>query len=186
MPLRYVDERAKAGVIQQLTSLTIAEFEMLTPLVQDAFLAHMAEWTLEGKPRGGRQYSQYANCPLPTPEDRLLFVVMDRKDAPLQTAHAAAFGLTQPKANRWLHVRLTALQAALMTSGAMPTRTVTALQERLDAVTSTRAATATTPAPDAATPLCTTARNAPSRAPRTQVIRPTITAARKSGTRSKT
>lgn len=70
MPLRYVDERAKAGVIQQLTSLTVAEFEMLTPLVQDAFRAHMAEWTLEGKPRGGRRSSQYANCPLPTPEDR--------------------------------------------------------------------------------------------------------------------
>ncbi|MFQ3682938.1 hypothetical protein, partial [Roseiflexus sp.] len=67
MSLRYADERAKAGVIQQLTSLTVDEFETLAPLVQDAFLAHMAEWTLEGKPRGGRRYSQYANCPLPTP-----------------------------------------------------------------------------------------------------------------------
>lgn len=33
MPLRYADERAKAGVIQQLTSLTVDEFEMLAPLV---------------------------------------------------------------------------------------------------------------------------------------------------------
>ncbi|MFQ3633625.1 hypothetical protein [Roseiflexus sp.] len=99
MPLRYADERAKAGVIQQLTSLTVDECETLAPLVQDAFRAHMAEWTFEGKPRGGRRYSQYANSPLPTPEDRLLFVLMYLKGAPLPTAHAAAFGLTQPKAN---------------------------------------------------------------------------------------
>lgn len=185
MPLRYADERAKAGVIQQLTSLTVDEFEMLAPLVQDAFLAHMAEWTLEGKPRGGRRYSQYANCPLPTPEDRLLFVLMYLKGAPLQTAHAAAFGLTQPKANLWLHVLLTALQAALATSGDLPTRTVATLQERLEDVTRAHAAPGdgTTPA---ATPFFTTAPNAPSRAPRTQVIRPTITAARKNATRSKT
>ena len=130
MPLRSADERTKAVVIQQLTSLTVAEFEALTPLIQNAFLAHMTEWTLEGKPRGGRRSSQYANCPLPTPEDRLLFVLMYLKGAPLQTAHAAVFGLTQPKANLWLHVLVTALQAALATSGDLPTRTVTTLQER--------------------------------------------------------
>lgn len=182
MPFRYADERAKAGVIQQLTSLTVDEFETLAPLVQDAFCAHMAKWTLEGKPRGGRRYSQYANCPLPTPADRLLFVLMYLKGAPLQTAHAAAFGLTQPKANLWLHVLLTALQAALATSGDLPTRTVATLQERLDALTSARV---DGDAP-AASPFFTTAPNAPSRAPRTQVTRPTITAARKSATRSKT
>ena len=182
MPVRYADERAKAGVIQQLTSLTVAEFETLAPLVQDAFLAHMAEWTLEGKPRGGRRYSQYANCPLPTPEDRLLFVLMYLKGAPLQTAHATAFGLTQPKANLWLHVLLTALPTALATSGDLPTRTAATLQERLDALISARA---DGDAPGAS-PLFTTVPNAPSRAPRTQVIRPTITAVRKSATRSKT
>lgn len=76
MPIRYAAERAKAGVIRQFTTLTVDEFESLVPLVQSAFLAHMATWTLEGKPRTGRRYSQYANCPLPTAEDRLLFVLM--------------------------------------------------------------------------------------------------------------
>lgn len=145
----------------------------------------MAKWTFEGKPRGGRRYSHYANCPLPTPEDRVLFVLMYRKGAPLPTAHAAAFGLTQPKANLWLHVLLTALQAAPATSGDLPTRTVDMLQERLADVTRTHAAPGDGTEP-AAPPFSTTAWNAPSRVPHTQVIRPTMTAARKNATRSKT
>jgi len=96
MPIRYAAERDKAGVIRQLTTLTVEEFEMLVPSVQSAFLDHMSNWTLEGKPRTSRRYSQYANCPLPSPEDRLLFVLMYLKAAPLQQLHATAFGLTQP------------------------------------------------------------------------------------------
>jgi hypothetical protein len=172
MPIRYADVRAKAGALRQLTSLTVDEFDALVPLVQKTFAAHMEAWTLEGKPRNGRRYSQYATCPLPTPEDRLLFVLMYLKGAPLQSAHAAAFGLTQPKANLWLRVLLTALRTALASGGKAPTRTAVALQERLEALTRPPAA-----APDAGAagvaPLLTMARNAPSRAPRTQVIRPT-------------
>jgi hypothetical protein len=100
--------------------------------VQQAFVAHMEAWTLEGRPRNGRRYSQYATCPLPTPEDRLLFVLMYLKGAPLQSAHGAAFGLTQPKANLWLHVLLTALREALAASGHVPARTVSALKERAE------------------------------------------------------
>jgi len=131
MAIRYVDNRNKSGVILQLTSLTVEEFEELVPLVQTDFLAHMATWTLEGKPRTGRRYSQYTTCPLPTPEDRLLFVLMYLKGAPLQTAHAAAFDLTQPKANLWLHVLMTALSKTLRTIGVSPSRHLSALAERL-------------------------------------------------------
>jgi hypothetical protein len=35
----------------------------------------MAEWTLEGKRGKNRSYVTYANTPLPTPEDRLLFIL---------------------------------------------------------------------------------------------------------------
>lgn len=135
MALRYATERAKAGVILQLTSLTVEELETLAPAVQAAFLAYMDDWTLEGLPRTGRRYSQYATCPLPTPHDRLLFVLMYLKTAPLQSAHAAAFGLTQPKTNRWLHILLIALRTALRQQGYAPSRTIAALTERLATLT---------------------------------------------------
>jgi hypothetical protein len=140
MPIRYAAERDKVGVIRQLTTLTVEEFEMLVPSVQTAFLDHMSKWTLEGKPRTGRRYSQYANCPLPTPQDRLLFVLMYLKAAPLQQLHATAFGLTQPKANLWLHALLTALRSALQSSGDLGARSLEALRERLAAFTSATSA----------------------------------------------
>jgi hypothetical protein len=35
----------------------------------------MRAWRLDGKPRIARQFSVYKNCPLPTPEDRLFFIL---------------------------------------------------------------------------------------------------------------
>jgi len=61
---------------------------------------------MEGKPRTGRRYSQYANCPLPSAEDRLLFILSYLKVAALQVAHGALFGMTQSNANKWIHVLL--------------------------------------------------------------------------------
>src|SRR5262249_7459652 len=58
-----------------LTSLTLDEFQQLVPPFEAAFQAHMAAWRLDGKPRTARQFSVYKNCPLPTPEDRLLFIL---------------------------------------------------------------------------------------------------------------
>jgi hypothetical protein len=35
----------------------------------------MAAWQMDGKPRTARRFTVYKNCPLPTPEDRLFFVL---------------------------------------------------------------------------------------------------------------
>ena len=35
----------------------------------------MARWRLDGKPRTARRYTTYTNCPLPTREDRRLFIM---------------------------------------------------------------------------------------------------------------
>jgi hypothetical protein len=183
MPIRYAAERDKAGVIRQLTTLTVEEFEALVPSVQSAFLDHMAKWTLEGKPRTGRRYSQYAHCPLPTPEDRQLFVLMYLKAAPLQLLHATAFGLTQPKANLWLHVLLSALRNALQSSGDLPARSLEALRQRLAALTTPASAEPPTDKGDLppSPPFFRTAPSAPSHVPRMRLNRKTTTAARRNG-----
>lgn len=148
MSLRYNEEKAKTNRILDLTSLTVDEFEQLVGAFETAFLEHMDNWTLEGKPRTGRRYSQYKTCPLPSPEDRLLFILSYLKQAPTQTFQAATFGLTQPKANLWIHATLASLRNALAAQGDLPSRNLRDLQARLGNLSQeTRAAPFFTMAP---------------------------------------
>jgi len=129
--LRYASERDKANQILNLTSLTVEQFEQLLEPFEQAFVRHMSQWTMEGKPRTARAYTPYVNSPLPTPEDRLLFLLSYLKVASLQVAHAAAFGMTQPNANKWLHILLVVLHQTLRDLGDAPARHLLALRERL-------------------------------------------------------
>lgn len=129
--LRYTSERDKANQLLNLTSLTIEEFEQLVEPFEQAFVRHMSQWTMEGKPRTARAYTPYVNSPLPTPEDRLLFLLSYLKVASLQVAHAALFGMTQPNANKWLHLLLIVLHQTLRDLGDAPARHLLALRERL-------------------------------------------------------
>jgi len=129
--LRYASERDKANQILNLTSFTVEQFEQLVEPFEQAFVRHMHVWTMEGKPRTARSYTPYVNSPLPTPEDRLLFLLTYLKVASLQVAHAALFGMTQPNANKWLHVLLLVLHQTLRDLGDAPARHLLALRERL-------------------------------------------------------
>src|SRR5215203_4545774 len=129
--LRYASERDKANQILNLTSLTVEQFEQLVAPFEQAFMRHMNEWTMEGKPRTARAYTPYANSPLPSPEDRLLFLLSYLKVASLQVAHGAAFGMTQSNANKWLHILLVVLHQTLRDLGDAPARHLLSLRERL-------------------------------------------------------
>ena len=91
----------------------------------------MAAWRLDGKPRMARRFSVYQHCPLPTPEDRLLFILAYVKTYSLQVVHGCLFGMGQSKANQWIHVLLPVLLTALRTLGDAPARSLTALAQRL-------------------------------------------------------
>jgi len=130
--LRYADLARKPTDVLDMTSLTIDEFQMLLPGFEQAFQAHMAHWRLDGKPRTARRYTTYTNCPLPTPEDRLLFILMYVKTNPLQVAHGLMFGLPQGKTNQWLHVLLPLVRSALREMGDAPSRTLADLAQRLE------------------------------------------------------
>jgi len=171
--LRYQDIKTKAYRILDLTSLTVDEFEQFVPPFEAAFVRHMRAWTMEGKPRSGRRYSQYTNCPLPTPEDRLLFILSYLKVAALQVAHGAMFEMSQSNANKWLHVLLPVLEQTLIDLGDLPARHLQALKQRLLEL---RAAAAD----DMIAPFFTMAPNVRSRAPTTTMSKKRIIAARKS------
>src|SRR5438067_7982278 len=112
----------------------------------------MAAWRLDGKPRTARQFSVYKNCPLPTPEDRLFFLLTYLKTYSLQVVQGRLFGMGQSKANQWIHVLLPALLAALRALGDAPARSLTALAQRLG-VSEADAATVVVPQVEEATPV---------------------------------
>jgi len=175
--LRYASERDKANHILSLTSLTVEQFEQLVEPFEQAFVRHMKLWTMEGTPRTARAYTPYTNSPLPTPEDRLFFLLCYLKVAALQVAHAALFGMTQPNANKWLHLLLIVLHQTLRDLGDAPARHLRALRERLSELQ------AEEHAQDAAAPLfITMARSDRLSARTTMLSRRRTIAARKSVT----
>jgi hypothetical protein len=129
--VQFTDVQDRPTEFLDLTSLTLDEFQQLVPPFEAAFQAHMAAWRLDGKPRTARRFSVYQNCPLPTPEDRLLFILAYVKTYSLQVVQGRLFGMGQSKANQWIHVLLPVLLTALRTLGDAPARSLTALAQRL-------------------------------------------------------
>ena len=184
--VRFADVQSRPTEFLDFTSLTLDEFQQLIPPFEAAFQAHMAAWRLDGKPRTARRFSVYQNCPLPTPEDRLFFLLTYLKTYSLQVVQGRLFGMGQSKANQWIHVLLPALLAALRTLGDAPARSLTALAQRLgvseadaaSVVNSAAAEPALVATPDAPL-LPMTGRNDGSSAPKTLLNRPRVIAARK-------
>src|SRR5467141_3379072 len=129
--LRFTELQSRPMEFLDFTSLTLEEFQLLVPSFEAAFQARMAAWRMDGKPRTARRFTVYKNCPLPTPEDRLFFILTYLKTYALQVVQGRLFGMVQGKANQWIHVLLPALLAALRTLGDAPARSLTALAQRL-------------------------------------------------------
>src|SRR6266567_1871230 len=142
--LRFTELQSRPMEFLDFTSLTLDEFQQLVPPFEAAFHAHMTAWRLDGKPRTARRFSVYQNCPLPTPEDRLFFLLTSLKTYSLQVVQGRLFGMGQSKANQWIHVLLPVLLAALRTLGDAPARSLSALAQRLG-VSEVDAATVVTP-----------------------------------------
>jgi Helix-turn-helix of DDE superfamily endonuclease len=196
--VRFADLQSRPTEVLDLTSLTVDEFQQLVPPFKAAFQAHMAHWRLDGRPRTARRYTTYHNCPLPTPEDRLLFILVYLKTYPLQVVHGRLFGMGQSKAHQWIHVLLAVLQVTLRTLGDAPSRSLAELATRMGMAEAEAAALVGPteeppvpagppgggPAPAPISPLLgMMAPNGASDVPRIRLSRRAIIAARKSATR---
>jgi hypothetical protein len=189
--VRFTELQSRPTEFLDFTSVTLDEFQQLVPPFETAFQCRMAVWRMDGQPRTARRFSVYKNCPLPTPEDRLFFLLTYLKTYALQVVHGRLFGMVQGKANQWIHVLLPALLAALRTLGDAPTRSLTALAQRLG-VSETDVATMVTPLTEDSAPMATaptaeplsplvpmTARNSVSSAPKALLHRRTVIVGRK-------
>jgi Helix-turn-helix of DDE superfamily endonuclease len=196
--LRFTEIQTRPTEVVDLSSLTVEEFQQLVPPFEAAFQAHTAQWRFDGRPRTGRRYTTYTNCPLPTPEDRLLFILAYLKTYALPVVHGRLFGMGQSKANQWIHLLLGVLKTTLRALGDTPARSVMELAQRLG-VAEAEAAAVVVPhpapsppadphaaalTPEPASPLLgTTGPNGASAAPRTRLNRRALIAARRSAIR---
>src|SRR5438874_12977824 len=101
--LSYAEVSQREQKFLDMTSLTVEEFAQLVPAFEKAFQERMKEWRLDGKKRSERRYTTYANCPLPTTEDRLLFILVYLKTNVLQVVQLELFAMSQYKDNQYIH-----------------------------------------------------------------------------------
>ena len=193
--VRFTELQSRPMEFLDFTSVTLDEFQQLVPPFDAAFHARMAAWRMDGKPRTARRFTVDKSCPLPTPEDRLLFILVSLKTYALQVVHGRLFGMVQGKANQWIHVLLPVLLAALRTLGDAPARSLSALAQRLG-ISEADAATVVVPLEEESTPVAPIPAAAPaspllpmtgphgaSSAPRTLLNKSRVIAARKKTTR---
>jgi DDE superfamily endonuclease len=188
---RFADVQARPAEFLNLTSLTLEEFEVLVAPAEAAFQDRMAAWRLDGKPRTARRFTVYRTCPLATPEDRLFFLLTYLKTYAVQVVQGRLFGMSQSKANQWIHVLLPALLATLRGLGDAPARSLTALahklavpEEALAPLEEPASSPASAPIAGQGSPLLPmTGQNGALSAPRTLLNRRSVTVARKRTTR---
>src|SRR5881296_2844123 len=150
--LRFAELQSRPMEFLDCTSVPLEEFQQRVAPFEAAFHARMAAWRMDGTPRTARRFTVYKSCPLPTPEDRLLFILVYLKTYALQVVHGRLFGMVQGKANQWIHVLLPVLLAALRPLGDAPARSLSALAQRLG-ISEADAATVVVPPEEESTPV---------------------------------
>ena len=120
--LTYTELSRDARGFLAMTGYMINEFQTLLGHFQVAFSAWVMTSTLTGNPRIGKTYSPYRNCPLPTMEDKLLFILVYLKQYPTQTLLGQLFDMPQAIANIWIHRLHPIVNRALADAHELPVR----------------------------------------------------------------
>ena len=117
----------RAGSLRSMTGLTEAEFQVLLPHFERAFVTYMQDRTIDGQPRTSRRYSTYDTCPLPALADKRLFMLPYVTQHPIQEVQGQLFGMSPSHANTWIHVLHPVLNQALADQARLPACTAAEL-----------------------------------------------------------
>jgi hypothetical protein len=120
--LNYEDLKNKPRELLAVTGLRVEEFGALLVAFGEAYAeSYPAQQTVVGQARqrrkGGGNKGKLWRL-----EDKLLFILVYEKTYPLQTLLGLHFGLSQGRANEWLHRLMPILQKALDKLGQTPAR----------------------------------------------------------------
>lgn len=128
MTMSYKELSRHPRQLLAMTGYTQKEFDALFPYVVKEFETTMRATTLQNTTRRTRAYGVYRNSPLPTMEDKLLFILVSLKQAPTQDVQGALFGMYQPEAHRWIHLLHGVVNQALAAAHELPARPQAAWQ----------------------------------------------------------
>jgi len=120
--IEYAALKEKPREFLAATGLRLEEFECLLPTFEKCYQASVLpkpKPTRKKKQRnsGGGRKSNLASL-----SDKLLFILVYQKTFQLQTMHGLQFGLSQGRANFWIHRLLPVLQKTLRDLGMKPER----------------------------------------------------------------
>lgn len=116
-----------------MTGLDYATFIAFLPHFTTTIERYLARYTLDGYVRDGDRAITYANSPLPSAADRLLFILTYLKQNPIQEVQGQLFGMSQSNVSKWVGLLLEILTAALANQHLLPARTAAELATQLQA-----------------------------------------------------
>lgn len=120
--LSYEELKTNPRKFLSLTSLTPDEFADLLPAFERAYRKrYPVSQTMTGK-RRKRKAGAGRKGSLEEIEQKLLFILVYQKSYPLQSILAELFGISQGRANEWIHRLLPILKQALDDLGVLPER----------------------------------------------------------------
>ena len=121
--LKYEDVKRNKNELLALTGLTLKEFKtILSGFRREYDKQRNGTTTLSGERRIRKSGSGPEDV-LGTDEQKLFFILVYLKTYPLQIVMTKLFGMSQPRANQWIHRLLPIVKAALDALGVMPERT---------------------------------------------------------------
>jgi hypothetical protein len=121
--------------LRAFTGLDTATFTSFLPHFASAMERYLDHTTLDGYLREGDRAITYANSPLPTPADRLLFILTYLKQNAIQEVQGQLFAMSQPNVSKWVRLLLDILTTALASQRLLPARTAAELAAQLRAET---------------------------------------------------
>lgn len=117
--------------LRAFTGLNTATFTAFLADFTKAMQHYLDRTTLDGYVREGDRAITYANSPLPTASDRLLFILTYLKQNAIQEVHGQLFGMSQSNVSKWVRLLLDILNDALAAQRLLPARNAAELAARL-------------------------------------------------------
>jgi len=120
--IEYVELKEKPREFLAATGLRKEEFECLLPTFEQCYQTSLPKKPKLSKKKKQRAMGGGRKSNLKNMSDKLLFILVYQKTFQLQTMHALQFGLSQGRANYWIHRLLPVLQKTLHDLGMKPER----------------------------------------------------------------
>ena len=133
--IKFISMLQNERRLRALTGLDFAMFMALLPAFTTAMERYLTRYTLDGYLRESDRAITYTNSPLPSAEDRLLFILSYLKLNHIQQAHGQLFTMTQSNVSKWVALLLEILERTLAEQRVLPARTTAELAAQLQADT---------------------------------------------------